>query len=91
MAENRPVIRLTKHQSLGNGVVIRIEGSLSGETVGELRDLIASEVRAGILDLSGLASLDAEGRALLLELRAHGHRLRGGSLYIKRLLEEAQP
>jgi anti-anti-sigma regulatory factor len=85
------VIRLTKHQSLGNGVVIRIEGSLSGETVGELRDLIASEVRAGTLDLSGLASLDAQGRALLLELRGHGHRLRGGSLYIKRLLEEAQP
>lgn len=84
------MIKLTKHQSNGDQV-LRIDGSLSADTVGELRRMVGGE-HGGVLtlDLDGLTSVDPEGRSLLVHLRDQGHRLHGGSLYIRRLLEEGQ-
>jgi anti-anti-sigma regulatory factor len=82
------VIKLTK-QSTPSELVIRIEGSLRADTLAELRDLIDSDGRSITLDLAGLESLDSDGLALLVQLRNRGHQLRGGSLYVKQLLEEA--
>lgn len=85
------MIKLTTQQEPGQDV-LRLDGSLGAETVDELRRfLLAKNGEVLMLDLGGLTSLDGEGRSLLLGLRDAGHRLRGGSLYIRRLLEEAQP
>lgn len=71
--------------------VLRIDGGLEADAVEDLRRLLAEERGAArTLDLDGLTSLDGAGRSLLLRLRAEGYRLRGGSLYVRQVLEEAQ-
>lgn len=85
------MIKLTTQREPGQDV-LRLDGSLGVETVGELRRFLREGSRGVFtLDLGGLTALDSEGRSLLLGLQGEGHRLRGGSLYIRRLLEEAQP
>jgi anti-anti-sigma regulatory factor len=87
------VIKLTKNQPHDRDAIVRVEGRLDSETVHELETLLAginSRDRV-VLDLSGLASIDHDGRRMLVRLRAAGHRIVGASLYIHQLLEEAQP
>jgi anti-anti-sigma factor len=87
------VIRLTRNQFNGKHTSIRVDGRLDGKTVNSLRAFVA-ELKAATpitLDLAGLASVDSDGLAALIALQAEGHELHGGSLYISRLLKEAQP
>lgn len=87
------MIKLTKNQTLHRDETIRVEGRLDSETVFELHAFLAAmDSRERVtLDLSGLASVDHDGRSALLRLQAAGHRIVGASLYIHQLLEEAQP
>jgi ABC-type transporter Mla MlaB component len=87
------VIRLSKTK-LGSGQIeVRVDGRLDAETVAALAAFIENLTPAAQIsfDLSGLASLDAAGVRALIELQIAGHRLKGGSLYVNRLLKEAQP
>lgn len=84
------MIKLTKQQGAGNEI-LRIDGSLSADAVGELRRYLETEPGLSLtFNLDGLMALDPDGRALLILLRDRGHRLQGGSLYIRHLLGEGQ-
>ena len=81
--------KLTVHEPGPGGALIRIEGHLGLASLPELRDMLRSlEAPRVTFDLSGLMSLDAEGRSFLAILRDEGHVLAGASLYLSRLLEE---
>lgn len=84
------MMKLTTHQPNEREIVIRADGRLCEEAAEECRALLRALPRelAITLDLSGLESVDRAGLALLVELRSAGSRLRGGSLYINRLLQE---
>lgn len=82
------VIKLTRYQA-GPDEFLQIDGILTGATITELRRAVRADDGPGlVLDLDGLTALDPAGRDLLVELRGRGCRLRGGSLYVRRLLEE---
>lgn len=84
------MIRLSQAHGHGRETVFRIEGRLDVEAVQELRSVVQKQSASALaIDLSGLSSLDAAGQRYLTELRTSGVRLRGASLYITRLLEEA--
>lgn len=87
------MIKLTKHQTPDRELLIRLDGQLTAQGLIDLRGIFdpAHPSTGTIVDLSGLTSVDSEGRAFLIRLRDAGVRLQGGSLYIKRLLEEVQP
>lgn len=87
------MIRLTKHQPAAHETLIRVDGRLDAAGVAEFQRLLAADQPDPTLsiDLTGLTSIDAEGRRFLFDLRHDGCRIVGGSLYIKRLLEEIQP
>lgn len=87
------VIKLTKNESHSGDPIVRVEGRLDSETVHELVTFLAADdlPERIALDLSGLASIDHDGRSALVRLHAAGHRIVGASLYIHQLLEEAQP
>ena len=85
------MIRLTKRQSRDEQTVVGIEGRLDRETVRDLEVFVVSLSGPAVFDLSGLAAADESGRTALIALRNAGHRLTGGSLYIKQLLEEVRP
>jgi anti-anti-sigma regulatory factor len=79
-------IRITT-SSDSKRTTIRVEGRLTAEGVPDLRrevDLAGSPLR---LDLSGLMSADTEGIRELRALSAEGAELRGGSAYIRQLLD----
>lgn len=86
------MIKLTQRHPDERHTVIQVEGRLDSETVQELERLVTGLNRSAqiTLDLSGLTSLDQEGRGALLRLRNEGRRVLGASLYVDRLLEEAQ-
>lgn len=84
------VIRVSQSHPRDRETVFRIEGRLDAEAVNELRSIVQSRPPRSIgLDLTGLGSVDGAGQKYLAELRAAGVSLRGASLYITRLLEEA--
>jgi len=83
-------MKLTTHRLTDRDVAIRIEGRLESRDLHDLETLIfrtPPDTRL-VLDLSGLISLDDGGREFLVRMRRSGCHLRGGSLYITRLLEE---
>lgn len=83
------MLKLT-HLRDGSRLLIRVEGRLDAGGREHLLALVCShEGDGGItLDLRGLHSTDATGRALLAELRDAGCALLGASLYLKHLLGE---
>lgn len=87
------VIKLTKNQLNDRDPIVRVEGRLDSETVHQLDAFLAAIDSSGrvALDLSGLTSIDHDGRSALVKLHTAGHRIVGASLYIHQLLEEAQP
>lgn len=87
------MIKLTKNQPQDRNPTVRVEGRLDSETVHELEAFLAAidSPECVTLNLSGLASIDHDGRFALVRLQAAGHRIVGASLYIHQLLEEAQP
>jgi hypothetical protein len=79
--------------STSGRIRIAVQGRLSSETIAVLQaacDGAPVHPRA-TLDLSELKSVDHAGRECLLRLRANGHELVGGSLYIRQLLTEDEP
>ncbi len=69
--------------------VIRIEGDLRAEVIEEL-DRVSGEAGGPlVLDLTNLASADAEGLRALGSLMKQGAEIRGASPYIRMRLESA--
>lgn len=87
------MFRLRKKQIPPNHTVLMVEGRLDEITAPELRALAATcgPGARPTIDLQGLTSLDTGGRALLIDFRASGYPIVGGSLYVSQLLEEAMP
>jgi hypothetical protein len=83
------VIRLTTHTPIGGPAEVKIEGRLDAGSIQSLQDLLDSSPPNTTLNLSGLTSVDRDGGVFLIRQRESGVTLRGGSLYINRLLEEA--
>ena len=86
------MIKLTKSNPTATHTAIRVEGELTAQTLPQFRGLLAgpspSIPNTVTIDLSGLMTIDHEGRGFLIGLREAGYQLVGGSLYIKQLLEE---
>ena len=70
---------------------IRVEGRLDADAVPDLQAEVKLASGPLRMDLSGLISADAEGIKELRALSAKGAELRGGSAYIRQLLEAATP
>jgi len=66
--------------------IVRLEGWLEGEAVGELERVVSGSSGPLRLDLSELRSADTAGVAALRALRAAGASIVGASPYIKLLL-----
>jgi anti-anti-sigma regulatory factor len=70
---------------------LRLEGRLTRYEVALLRETLrrsANGTRA--IDLAGVAFLDEHGARALLDLRARGLELRGGSPFVKQRLREVE-
>ena len=72
-------------------VVLRLEGTLSGQWVGELRRVTSEPLREPaarlVLDLAEVTFIDADGLALLRELLFRQVILRNGSLFVTQQLK----
>jgi anti-anti-sigma factor len=75
-------------------VVLRLEGSLSGQWVDELRRVTWEPVREPsarlVLDLAEVTFIDADGLALLRELSLRHVVLRNGSLFVTQQLKASE-
>ena len=69
--------------------VIRIEGDLRLEVIEELERVSDEAGGSLVLDLTNLASADAEGLRALGSLMKQGAEIRGASPYIRMRLESA--
>lgn len=68
---------------------LRLEGRLTRHEVDLLRETLRSPANGvAVLDLTNLASVDEVGAAALVDLERGGLELRGGSGFVRRLLEE---
>ncbi|MBL8991480.1 MAG: hypothetical protein JNJ48_07875 [Phycisphaerae bacterium] len=83
------MVRLTSDNAAGRAPVIRVEGTLDAGSVAELVRLVGQG--PADIDLEGVMAIDRPARSALLDLRRRGVGLRGGSLYIARLLREEHP
>ena len=82
------MLRITPRE---DRTTLRLEGRLTRYEVGLLRETLrrgANGMRA--VDLGGVAFLDEAGARALLDLRARGLELRGGSPFVKQLLLEVE-
>jgi anti-anti-sigma regulatory factor len=85
------VLKITIQNS-SSGVILKLEGSLKGPWVDELRKarLTSAKMAAGqpvSVDLAGVTFADAGGRDLLLRMRKEGVALNGGSSFLRQLLD----
>ena len=76
-----------KTTSDASGTVLKVDGRLRSEDVGELAGAYRSVQGARALDLSDLLSADREGVEILRELVTLGAEIRGASPYIELLLK----
>ena len=68
---------------------IHLEGRLTRHEIGLLREVLRSSANGvAVLDLSRLAFVDEVGAASLVDLRRRGLEIRGGSPFVRQLLEE---
>lgn len=78
-------IRITKTVD-DRQTVLKVDGRLKADDVGELSRAYQSVQGAAALDLSELQSADRDGVAVLRELVSLGTEIRGASPYIELLL-----
>lgn len=83
-------------QNSSSTVILKLEGSLKGPWVDELRKawLSSTNMAAGhpvSVDLAGATFADAPGRDLLMRMRKEGVALNGGSSFLRQLLEDPNP
>lgn len=84
------MLRISK-LSVTDATTLRLEGSLAGVWVEELRQLCETAMTQGetiTLDCGGISFSDLEGVALMRELRRQGARLANCSPFLKFQLEE---
>ena len=71
---------------------VRLEGRLTRYEVGLLREALRGAPNgARAVDLADLAFVDDAGAAALTDLRSRGLELRGGSPFVRQLLQEVKP
>lgn len=86
-----PMLRLTVVSQTCEEVVLKVEGWVSGENVALLEEestRLLREAERLVLDLDGVQFIDREGIALLKRWSGKRLELRGGSLFVRGLLEE---
>ena len=68
---------------------VRLEGRLTRQEVPVLREAFRSpDCSTTVLELSSLVFVDEAGAAVLADLRREGLELRGGSPFVRQILEE---
>jgi ABC-type transporter Mla MlaB component len=85
------VLKITIQNS-SSTVILKLEGSLKGPWVDELRKAwhTSANMAAGqpvSVDLAAVTFADAAGRDLLLRMRKEGVALSGGSSFLRQLLD----
>ncbi len=83
-------------QKTSDAVVLKLEGSVKGPWVEELRKtwLTSATMAAGgplRIDLAAVSFVDGKGRDLLLEMRREGANLDGNSSFLRHILENGKP
>jgi ABC-type transporter Mla MlaB component len=79
------MLRITRHLQHA----LRLEGRLTRHEVGLLSEVFRSAANAvAVVDLTSLVFLDEAGAAALLDLERRGLEIRGGSAFVRQLLEE---
>ena len=89
----RTVLRITSTRT-ETASTLKVEGRLTGQWVDELSRATAAAVAGGrrvVLDLADVTFVDAEGIALLRELRAGGFALADCSSFVSGLIDGARP
>lgn len=80
-------------QRTSDSVLLKLEGSIKGPWVDELRKALASTKMADgqptSIDLSAVSFVDARGRDLLLRMQRDGLTLKGPSTFLRHVLEGA--
>jgi len=87
------MLRITPHET-EKIATLKLEGSLSGPWVDELRRCwtnLAEGPRTVELDLRGVSFLDPDGATLLLRMERQGTRLLGSSAFLQHLLYRETP
>ena len=88
------MLRITPVET-GTTTTLKLEGSLSGPWVDELRRCwtkLAEGARPVEVDLRGVGFSDTDGAMLLRRMERQGSRLVGSSLFLRHLLHtEARP
>jgi anti-anti-sigma regulatory factor len=80
-------------QKASDAVLVKLEGSVKGPWVEELRKtwLTSAEMADGepvSVDLSAVSFIDERGRDLLLRMRREGVALNGGSSFLRHILDD---
>ena len=82
-------------QKASDAVVLKLEGSVRGPWVEELRKawLTSTKMAGGAplsVDLGAVSFLDGRGRDLLLRMRREGVALNGSSSFLRHILEDGK-
>jgi len=82
-------------QKTSDAVLVKLEGSVKGPWVEELRKvwLTSTKMANGdpvSVDLGAVSFIDGEGRDLLLRMRREGVALNGGSSFLRHVLEDGK-
>ncbi len=79
------MLRITRHLQRA----LHLEGRLTRHEVDLLREVFRSPTdRVAVVDLTSVAFVDEVGAAALADLQRRGVEIRGGSPFIRQLLEE---
>lgn len=94
VAPRLSVLRIFQATAVDGSVVLRLEGTLRGPWVGELRELSSGILQRPttrlVLDLSEVSFIDAQGLELLRELSSRSVSLRNCSLLVTQQLKSSE-
>lgn len=82
-------------QNTSNALLMKLEGSVKGPWVEELRKAWLTSAKMGDgepvnIDLGGVSFIDGDGRDLLLRMQKEGAALSGGSSFLRHILEDGK-
>jgi anti-anti-sigma regulatory factor len=87
------MLKITRMDASGLATILRLEGRLTCTNLGGLEATIADcrrDDRRVVIDLVGLAFVDAPGAAALVAAQADDVELAGASAFVRDLLEEVR-